>query len=211
MHYLVKYEKPAIWELVTDKMSLTSISQTDIMGNTCLHIAAQSKATYALIGILFYKLEKAFNTLSKTLNNNGENCLHIAVQKGKLIFIKELFTYLSSTDIKELLTAQNNKKNTALAYVSEKFKKTKEFLEDYKKFGGIALSKEFLDDSSEEEDLEEYDIASNLKDFKKRITFETKPIVEMHNVELSFITHAVGIYLFYSPNVQRKYYEIKKI
>src|SRR5690349_15428310 len=65
-----------------------------------------------------------------------------------------------------------------------------------------------IGDSSDEEDsVESYDFTGKLEEFKN----SKSEILGSYGLDavLSFIIHAAGIHMLYSPVVQKRYYELK--
>jgi hypothetical protein len=66
------------------------------------------------------------------------------------------------------------------------------------------------DSSDEEDSVESYDLRNQIQAFKDKPN-RVREVAVNENTVLSFITHAVGIYLLYSPPVQTRYYKLKKL
>jgi ankyrin repeat protein len=166
-----------------------------------LHWAAE----HGKFNIIKLLIEKRYSLIEQKDHNN-ETALHWAAKYGKLDATKHLLEAIKQEEKSKFIGYTNTDAETALDLAIEKGHRDIVQLLSYHNDSKCFLN---LDDSSDREDtVEGYDVSKKFKEFVDN-NKEKSPFDGCNNFILSFITHAAGIYLFYSPQVQAKYYGFK--
>lgn len=193
--------------------NLQFINATNNINQNILQYAINHKRSeignYILYLLLINKDANQFEKMIFNQDSGGNTFLHLAAKNNQLQFIKNFCENIYRKDWALKLIELPNFEPEPLTAIGlakkESHDEMAKFLIEAKnifKYG---------DDSSDEDDsVEDYDIEQSILDFKESEGFKNRSEEEQKIIPLSFITHAIGIYLLYSPQVQERYYELKQ-